>query len=113
MVAHAGNGEGVIASGSLFESVAIVGAVQSRVGAFRVAPVPGRSPRARRRVVRIGPGRDEPAGRAAIGPSFSAPDVKEVLDGCRLDYVYEPDWSRIEARISRMLSRGKLVAVPG
>jgi carbamoyltransferase len=46
----------------------------------------------------------------AIGPAFSEPDVKEVLDGCRLDYVYEPDFERIDARVSRMLSRGKLVA---
>ena len=46
----------------------------------------------------------------AIGPSFSEPDVKEVLDGCRLDYVYEPDFERIDGRVSRMLSRGKLVA---
>ena len=33
-----------------------------------------------------------------------------MLDGCRLDYVYEPDFERIDARVSRMLSRGKLVA---
>ena len=111
VVAHAGNGEGVIASGSLFESVAIVGAVQARVGAFRVAPVPGPFGLALGAAL-FGSGQVEtslPAG-LAIGPSFSEPDVKEVLDGCRLDYVYEPDWPRIEARISRMLSRGKLIA---
>jgi carbamoyltransferase len=111
VVAHAGNGEGVIASGSLFESAAIVGAVQSRVGALRVAPVPGPFGLALGAAV-FGSGQlatSLPAG-LAIGPSFSEPDVKEVLDGCRLDYVYEPDWPRIESRISRMLSRGKLVA---
>jgi carbamoyltransferase len=111
VVAEAGNGEGVIASGSLFESAAVVSAVQARVGAFRVAPVPGPFGLALGAAL-FGSGEvatSLPAG-LAIGPSFSEPDVKEVLDGCRLDYVYEPDWPRIEARISRMLSRGKLVA---
>jgi carbamoyltransferase len=111
VVAHAGNGEGVIASGSLFESASIVGAVQARVGAFRVAPVPGSFGLALGAAL-FGSGSvatSLPAG-LAIGPSFSEPDVKEALDGCHLDYVYEPDWWRLEARLSRMISRGKLVA---
>jgi len=111
VVAHAGNGEGVIASGSAFESAAVVSAVQGRLGAFRVAPVPGAFGLALGAAIVGAPGfvASLPAG-LAIGPSFSEPDVKEVLDGCRLDYVYEPDFERIDARVSRMLSRGKLIA---
>jgi carbamoyltransferase len=46
----------------------------------------------------------------SLGPSFSDTDIKRTLDNCRLDYVYEPDWQRLYARISRMLSQGKVVA---
>jgi len=111
VVAQAGNGEGVIASGSAFESESVVSAVGSRVGAFRVAPVPGAFGLALGAAIAGSHGfaASLPEG-LAIGPSFSEPEVKEVLDGCRLDYVYEPDAARIDARVSRMLSRGKLVA---
>jgi carbamoyltransferase len=111
IAAHAGNGEQVIASGSLFTSPEIVQAVQARVGALRVAPAPGPFGLALGAAL-AGSGdvtASLPSG-LAIGPSFTEQDVKEVLDGCRLDYVYEPDWPRIHARISRMLLRGKLVA---
>lgn len=46
----------------------------------------------------------------ALGPQFSESDIKETLDNCRLDYVYEPDWHRLLARLSRMLTRGSIVA---
>jgi carbamoyltransferase len=46
----------------------------------------------------------------SLGPSFTDTDIKRTLDNCRLDYVYEPDWTRLYARISRMLSQGKVVA---
>jgi len=45
----------------------------------------------------------------ALGPVFSDEDIKRVLDNCRLDYVYEPDWVRLLARVSRMLAQGKIV----
>jgi carbamoyltransferase len=32
-----------------------------------------------------------------------------VLDNCRLDYVYEPDWARLIGRTSRLLAQGKVV----
>jgi carbamoyltransferase len=88
-----------------------VSAVQTRVGALRVAPVPGTFGLALGAA--LAASSDRPASLPsglAIGPAFSEPEVKEVLDGCRLDYVYEPDWPRIHSRISKMLSRGKLVA---
>jgi carbamoyltransferase len=46
----------------------------------------------------------------ALGPDFSEQDIKTALENCRLDYLYEPDWSRLLARISAMLSRGTVVA---
>ena len=111
VVAEAGNGEGVIASGSAFESASVVSALQARLGTFRVAPVPGAFGLALGAAILGSEGcaASLPNG-LAIGPSFTEPDVKEVLDGCRLDYVYEPDFERIDGRVSRMLSRGKLVA---
>lgn len=45
----------------------------------------------------------------AIGPSYSEEEIKRTLDNCRLDYVYEPDWPRLLARVSRMLGQGKIV----
>jgi carbamoyltransferase len=50
-----------------------------------------------------------PAG-LAVGPAFDEEDIKRTLDNCRLDYVYEPDWSRLMKRASRMLTQGKVVA---
>src|SRR6185436_2163886 len=49
-------------------------------------------------------------GGLASGPAFSDEDIKRVLDNCRLDYVYEPDWARLMTRASRMLAQGKVVA---
>ena len=45
----------------------------------------------------------------ALGPAFSDADIKRTLDNCRLDYVYEPDWARLFARVSKMLTQGKVV----
>lgn len=50
-----------------------------------------------------------PAG-LAVGPAFDEEDIKRTLDNCRLDYVYEPDWTRLMKRASRMLAQGKVVA---
>jgi carbamoyltransferase len=50
-----------------------------------------------------------PAG-LALGPAFDEEDIKRTLDNCRLDYVYEPDWTRLMTRASRMLIQGKVVA---
>ena len=40
---------------------------------------------------------------------FPKKTIKRTLDNCRLDYVYEPDWPRLLARMSRMLAQGKVV----
>lgn len=46
----------------------------------------------------------------SLGPSFTESEAKAALENCRLDYVYEPSWPRLMERVSRTLSRGKLVA---
>jgi predicted NodU family carbamoyl transferase len=46
----------------------------------------------------------------ALGPDFSEQEIKTALENCRLDYLYEPDWARLLARVSAMLSRGTVVA---
>ena len=41
---------------------------------------------------------------------FSDVEIKAVLDNCRLDYVYEPDWARLVVRTCGLLSSAKTVA---
>ena len=41
---------------------------------------------------------------------FSDVEIKAILDNCRLDYVYEPDWGRLVSRTCRLLTGGKTVA---
>jgi carbamoyltransferase len=50
-----------------------------------------------------------PLAGLALGPAFSDADIKGTLDNCRLDYVYEPDQTRLHHRVSRMLEQGKVV----
>jgi len=45
-----------------------------------------------------------------LGPSFGEDEIKETLENCRIDYVYEPDWPRLASRASQLLGRGKVVA---
>ena len=47
---------------------------------------------------------------SSLGPAFSEEQVKATLDNCRLTYIYEPEWSRLFDRVSRLLDRGTLVA---
>ena len=47
---------------------------------------------------------------AASTQSFSDVEIKAVLDNCRLDYVYEPDWPCLVSRTCRLLAGGKTVA---
>lgn len=45
----------------------------------------------------------------AVGPVFKEQEIKNVLENCRIDYVYEPDWDRLIKRVSKMLARGIIV----
>jgi carbamoyltransferase len=42
--------------------------------------------------------------------AFSDVEIKAVLDNCRLDYVYEPDWTRLVSRTCGLLANAKTVA---
>jgi carbamoyltransferase len=42
--------------------------------------------------------------------AFSDVEIKAVLDNCRLDYVYEPDWPRLVVRTCNLLASAKTVA---
>lgn len=43
-------------------------------------------------------------------PAHGDVEIKAVLDNCRLDYVYEPDWTRLVDRAVRLLASAKTVA---
>jgi len=45
-----------------------------------------------------------------LGPAFGEDEIKETLENCRIDYLYEPDWPRLTGRASQLLARGKVVA---
>jgi len=98
-------------SGSLFAHHGIIGPLRASLGdRARVAPVPGAVGLALGAVMSAAGGAQVslPAG-LAIGQVFSESQVKEALDGAHLDYVYEPAWPRIMARVTRLLTGGKLV----
>ena len=97
-------------TGSLLSSGGLLADLAKALGDAAVfAPVPEAAGRA------IGAALDGAAPAAllrslALGPDFSEQDIKLALENCRLDYLYEPDWSRLLARISRMLSHGSVIA---
>jgi predicted NodU family carbamoyl transferase len=58
----------------------------------------------------LGHPRAETLPHLALGPSFDEQQIKDVLENCRLEYVYEPDWPRLFERVSRWLAGGRTVA---
>ncbi|MEZ5316499.1 MAG: carbamoyltransferase C-terminal domain-containing protein [Vicinamibacterales bacterium] len=77
--------------------------------AAAVAPVPEAAGRVLGAVLAPGRGPANGFEALALGPVYSDADIKRTLDNCRLDYVYEPDWGRLQHRVSRMLEQGKVV----
>ena len=102
------NGSGQVgAGGGAFGNARFNSELQRIVGAsLSFAAVPEPSGRALGAVGSPTPGLE---GALAIGPAFSEEAIKRTLDNCRLDYVYEPDWTRLVGRVSRMLAQGKVV----
>jgi hypothetical protein len=45
----------------------------------------------------------------ALGQAHTEQEIKNTLENCRLEYVYEPEWSRLFTRVSSLLSSGALV----
>jgi len=105
-------GEGRVGlAGSLIGSRGIAAAARSAArGTAILAPVPEPSGRAMGAALDGSSTAAAAIGSLALGPEFSEPEIKLALENCRLDYVYEPDWPRLLARISKMLSRGTVVA---
>ena len=99
---------GIVAlGGTACASLEFVARVRRRVDAI-VAPVPTRFGAALGAAL-LPHERVRPLTHLALGASFSEDEVKGVLENCRLDYVYEPDWSRLYARVSDLLATGALV----
>ncbi len=97
-------------TGSLFSSPGLVtGLVRALGDSAVVAAVPDASGRAIGAVLDGGVAPAPQLRSLALGPEFSEQDIKLALENCRLDYLYEPDWSRLLARISRLLSQGSVV----
>ncbi len=97
-------------TGSLLSSRGLATGLARALGdAAVVAAVPDAGGRAIGAALVDGDMAAAPLPSLALGPEFSEKDIKLALENCRLDYVYEPDWSRLLARISRMLSHGSVV----
>jgi predicted NodU family carbamoyl transferase len=95
--------------GDLWAHPHLVTAVRERCPEISIASVPEREGRALGAALSGSPWRCVPTS-LAIGPEFTEVEIKHTLDNCRLDYVYEPDWHRLHARVATMLGQGKLVA---
>jgi len=97
-------------AGGLFASRELAAAVTGALGdAAIIAPVPEAPGRALGAALESLP-RGGLLQSLALGPEFTEQEVKLALENCRLDYLYEPDWSRLMTRVSKMLSRGTVVA---
>lgn len=102
----------VAVGGSLFANGRLNTRLQQEFGSrISFTPVPEKSGRALgAAVAATNVLSDAGAPSIRLGPAFTEAEVKLALDGCRLDYVYEPDWNRLLARVSGLLSRGNVVA---
>lgn len=103
--------DGVTLAGSFFTAAGLNGRLATSIGgSVAIAPVPerpgltlGAALAAERQP--IGPIR-----HLALGPASDEYELKRVLENCRLEYVYEPEWARLMPRVSALLASGKLVA---
>jgi hypothetical protein len=50
-----------------------------------------------------------PLEHVALGPDVDETEIKATLENCRLDFVYEPDWTKLLTRVSSLLSTGALI----
>lgn len=105
--------EAVGLGGALFSNSGINTHVRHTLGGeVDVAAVPEPAGRAIGGALAIAAanGGAEPICGFRLGPSFSELQIKETLENCRLDYLYEPAWERLLTRISNLLANGKTVA---
>lgn len=98
-------------AGDLFRSSRVAGALVRTLGQqVVVAPVPEATGRALGAAISGNGAAVDRLTTLALGPEFDEQQIKNVLDNCRLEYLYEPDWPALLARVSRTLARGLLVA---
>ncbi|MGH9409030.1 MAG: carbamoyltransferase C-terminal domain-containing protein [Vicinamibacterales bacterium] len=98
-------------AGNLFQSSRLTGAVARAFDdRIVVAPVPEPAGRAIGAAIAGNGAAVERLGTLALGPEFDEEQIKIVLDNCRLEYLYEPDWVSLLARVSRILTQGLVVA---
>ncbi len=95
--------------GSAFESAALTARVASRIEAAVFAPVPERIGAALGAALLP---HESPAKlrHLSLGPTYSDQEIKADLENCRLDYVYEPDWTKLLTRSSDLLHSGATLA---
>lgn len=106
-----GNLSSMTFGGAIFANARLTTELKHLVGeGLSVAMVPEASGRALGAALASGSAAVDPLSGLALGPGFSDVDIKRTLDNCRLDYVYEPDWPKLLARVSKMLSHGKVIA---
>jgi predicted NodU family carbamoyl transferase len=96
-------------SGSAFESATLTARVASRIEAAVFAPIPERIGAALGAALLP---HDSPTTvrHLSLGPAYSDQEIKADLENCRLDYVYEPDWSKLLTRASDLLRSGATLA---
>jgi carbamoyltransferase len=98
-------------AGGLFASRGLVAALARAFGdGMCIPPVPELSGRALGAALGVPPTSCPPLLSLALGPQFSEAEIKETLENCRLEYLYEPDRHKLATRVSRMLARGSVVA---
>jgi predicted NodU family carbamoyl transferase len=101
-------GDRVCLGGSLFASTGLNTRLMQLLGdGATLAPVPESAGRAVGAVADVS--RADGLSSLGLGATFTESEIKATLENCRLDYVYEPDWRRLLARVSRMLSRGMVI----
>lgn len=96
-------------TGSAFESAALTARVASGLDEAVFAPVPERIGAALGAALLP---HESPATvrHLSLGPAFSDQEIKAELENCRLDYVYEPDGTKLLRRSSDLLRSGATLA---
>jgi len=95
-------------SGNAFRLPSLRARVASRVDVGIFAPVTERIGAALGAAL-LPHGAAEPVRHLALGRAFSEQEIKDELENCRLDYVYEPDFEKLCLRTSRLLSTGAII----
>jgi predicted NodU family carbamoyl transferase len=95
-------------AGSAFDSPSLVARIESRIPFAMFSPASERSSAALGAAL-LPHETVSPLRELNLGPSFTDQEIKTCLENCHLDYVYEPDWNKLYARVSALLASGALV----